>query len=140
MAKAQDEPRVAAPYRTRAEAPVNKTAKAHKRRLLRRLGLRVTDLDAITAERLTDWALARALVDWATNNRTKATAFNAEQRALDVLEQRLEARSQVDPIAELARQGAETRARREQSGSSAKTVEGGSPALHLLTNDRKGHE
>ena len=117
MAKAQDAPKAGAPYKSRAETPTTKTAKAHKRRLLRRLGLRVTDLDPITAERLTDWSIARALVDYATNNRTRATAFNCEQRALDLLEARLTARSQSDPLADLATTGREIRERREQAGS-----------------------
>lgn len=144
MAKGQDARKAGAPYRSRAETPTTKTAKAHKRRLLRRLGLRVTDLDGLTAEYLTDWALARALVDHATNNRTRATALNSEQRALAVLAERLDARAKSDPIETLAEQGRAIAARRRGSGSrssapsdSSATTEGDGSPVPLPSNDER---
>ena len=117
MAKAQDSSKAASNRTPRAMTPIERAARSHKRRLLRRLRVSVPDLDPITAERLTDWSIARALVDHATNNRTRATAFNCEQRALALLEQRLALRSQSDPLSDLAATGREIRERREQAGS-----------------------
>ena len=117
MAKAQDSSKAASKRTPRAMTPIERAARSHKRRFMRRLRVSVPDLDPITAERLTDWSIARALVDHASSNRTRVSAFNCEQRALALLEQCLAARSQSDPLSDLAAQGKAIRERREQAGS-----------------------
>lgn len=124
MADVQDTPKKAAqsapktaPRKRRSPTPLERSARSHKNRVLLRLGLRVDDLDPMTAEYLTAWSLARALIVFATNTRTRVSALNSEQKALALLEARLALRSQSDPLTDLAAQGKAIRERREQAGS-----------------------
>jgi len=118
VANGQNPPKAGVHYKRRSETPVSKTAKQHRRRLLGRLGLHVPDLDPITAERLMAWSIARAILDWSTSSRTRVSAFNCEQRAFALLEERLAVlRPQSDPLSDLAAQGKAIRERREQADS-----------------------
>jgi len=120
VANEQSTPDAATPMRRRAATPIDATARAHKRRLLKRLGVSVVALDPLLAERITSWSIARAILDRSTNNRTRVSAFNAEQKAMAVLEERIAALNldgRQSDLESLAEQGKAIRERREQAGS-----------------------
>ena len=71
-------------------AIVEKRARAHRRRLLRRLGVRAPDLDVLTTERLDVYTKARAHLDLLPPDHVhKLTATNSVARLLDRLDDRL---------------------------------------------------
>lgn len=75
-------------------AQIKAQARAHRRRFLRRIGLRAGDLDALAAEYLSLWAIGRAQLDLreaggVDHGRDYWTAYNATKRALVALEKRL---------------------------------------------------
>lgn len=71
-------------------------ARSHKRRFLERIGVRATQLDAITREKLNHWARGQAQLDLfdatgEAGTRNYWTAFNGVTRALRDLETRVHA-------------------------------------------------
>lgn len=69
-------------------------ARAHRRRLLRRAGLRATDLDAVANELLTHWARGVAQLELreaggVDSGRDYWVAYNATRRTLEKLQARL---------------------------------------------------
>jgi len=78
----------------RSPAQIAAKARAHRRRFLRRIGLRASDLDALAAEYLALWATGKAQLDLreageVDHGRDYWTAYNATKRALEKLEKRL---------------------------------------------------
>lgn len=71
-------------------------ARSHRRRLLRRLGVKAPSLDSITRERLNHWARGQAALDefearGESGSRDWVAAFNSVTRSLGALEERLRA-------------------------------------------------
>jgi hypothetical protein len=86
-------------------------ARAHRRRFLRRAGLRATDLDPVTNELLTHWARGVAQLDLreaggVDSGRDYWVAYNGTRRTLEKLEKRLQdvglGPPAPDPLAVLA--------------------------------------
>lgn len=77
----------------RSRRQVAAKARNIRRAFVRRLGVRASDLDAITSGYLHSWALAKARVDLYDDSdvtsRNALTAANSELRALKALEARL---------------------------------------------------
>ena len=78
-----------------SESRIRAKARAHRRRFLRHLGVRASDLDAITAAKLSHWARGQAQLDLfdATGERGSRnywTAYNGITRALRDLERRVQ--------------------------------------------------
>lgn len=81
-----------------ARGPVDRAARvrarvrAHRRRFARRIGVRLTDLDAVTNERLTRWAHAMTRLEFdaeVDDPEVYWRAQNATARALGALEERV---------------------------------------------------
>jgi hypothetical protein len=75
-----------------SEARIRAKARAHRRRFLRHLGARASDLDAIARARLDHWARGQAQLDLFDSTgergtRNYWTAFNGVTRVLRDLEQ-----------------------------------------------------
>jgi DNA anti-recombination protein RmuC len=132
-------------------------ARAHRRRFLRRLGVRASDLDAVTSELLRSWADAQAKVDSLAEARDRVwvAAHNSAAKAFDKLSDRIAVlgldRLQVvsDPTDALATTGRQARERWEAEqtrarpsslpgGSSATT--GGGSAPPLKSSDEKENQ
>ena len=80
----------------RSPAVAKAKARSHKRRFLRRLGVRASDLDALANEYLTQWAIGRAQLDLreageVDHGKDYWVAYNGTRRALERLEKRLHA-------------------------------------------------
>lgn len=77
-----------------SESQIKAKARAHQRRFLRQLGVRASDLDAITSAKLAHWARGQAQLDLfdATGERGSRnywTAYNGITRTLRELESRV---------------------------------------------------
>lgn len=75
-------------------AQVKARARAHRRRFLRRAGLRAADLDPVANELLTHWARGVAQLDLreaggVDSGRDYWVAYNGTRRSLEKLEKRL---------------------------------------------------
>jgi hypothetical protein len=98
----------------RSEAQIRDTARAHKRRVLRQLGLRAGDLEGIGLAHLDAWARAHAKVTlmdawgaehgWLDDHGNPPpfashyfTACNTAARSLRALEEHLRARGTAEP-------------------------------------------
>jgi hypothetical protein len=98
LSRAQLEQRRTAAVRHGGYAPsrIKARARAHRRRFLRRIDLRASDLDAIAAGYLDGWARALAKVDLMDGDESRASdpreyfaALNAARLRLAKLEERL---------------------------------------------------
>jgi len=114
-------------------AQIAAKARAHRRRFLRRAGLRAADLDAVAAELLGHWARGVAQLDLreaggADSGKDYWTSYNAVKRALVALERRLRELG-LDParngdrdrggLEELIAAGRAIRERRDADGDDA---------------------